>query len=93
MVPVTTSVTCTHCGAVRVYNIRGTFMAAEDRQMPVHKHRYDVWRFTKEAACPHHGGPADHRVTLDEYMASIVCSECGFTHLYDFALFDRNGGR
>lgn len=89
MLPVKTTVTCTNCGAERVYNIHGTYVATPIHSLPAHKHKYDIWRFDKEAVCPNHGAIARHEVTVDEYVSTIVCPVCHFTHLYDFAFFSR----
>ncbi len=89
MLPVTTTVTCTSCGAERVYNIHGTYVATPIPVLPEHRHKYDIWHFDRDAACPNHGGEARHRVTIDEYVATIVCPVCQFVHLYNFALFNR----
>lgn len=89
MLPVKTTVTCTSCGAERVYNIHGTYVATPLQALPEHRHRYDIWRFCKDAVCPNHGAIAPHDVTIDEYVATIVCPVCHFVHLYDFALFNR----
>jgi uncharacterized CHY-type Zn-finger protein len=89
MLPVKTTVTCEHCGAERVYNIHGTYVATPIDARPVHRHKYDTWRFTRDAVCPNHGGIARHEVTVDEYAAVILCPFCHFMHLYEFALYDR----
>jgi len=89
MLPVMTTVTCSNCSAERIYNIHGTYVATPVQAHPVHRHKYDVWSFEKEARCPNHGGVARHEVTVDEFVATIFCPACNFTHLYDFALFKR----
>ncbi len=89
MLPVKTTVTCRHCGATRIYNIHGTYVATPVDAGTVHRHKYDTWRFAKDAVCPNHGGEACHAVTVDEYDAIILCPVCHFMHLYKFALFDR----
>lgn len=89
MLPVKTTVTCENCGAERVYNIHGSYVATPVDVQPVRKHQYDIWRFTREAVCPNHGDIARHDVTIDEYMATILCPVCHFLRLYEFAFFNR----
>ena len=89
LLPVKATVTCTSCGARRLYNIHGTYVATPADARPVHQHQYDTWHFAREALCPNHGGLAVHAVTVDEFVATIVCPVCHFLHLYEFALFER----
>jgi DNA-directed RNA polymerase subunit RPC12/RpoP len=89
LLPVKTTVTCANCGARRLYNIHGTYVASPADTLPVHRHKYDVWHFDREAVCPNHGGAARHAVMVDEFVATIVCPVCNFLHLYEFALFER----
>ena len=89
LLPVKTTVTCMNCGAARLYNIHGTYVATPADTLPVRQHKYDTWHFAREAVCPNHGGAARHDVIVDEFLATIVCPVCHFMHLYEFALFDR----
>jgi transcription elongation factor Elf1 len=89
MLPVATTVTCTNCGAERIFNIHGTFATNCNIETPERKYKYEVWQFTKHARCPNCGNESDHKVTIDEYKATAVCPVCCFTHLYNFTVFTR----
>jgi transcription elongation factor Elf1 len=89
MLPVATTVTCTNCGAERIYNIHGTFATNCTLETPDQKCKYDVWQFTKQARCPNCGSESEHKVTMDEYKVSAVCPVCCYTHLYRFNVFTR----
>ncbi len=89
VLPVVTTVTCTNCGAERIFNIHGTFTTECRIETPGHKHKYDVWHLEKRAGCPNCGNEAEHKVTIDEYHVTAVCPVCCFTHIYNFNVFTR----
>jgi transcription elongation factor Elf1 len=93
VLPVITTVTCTNCGAERIFNVHGTFATSCDIKTEPRKHKYDVWHFTRNAKCPHCGNMSDHSVTMDEFKSVITCPVCCFTHLYNFSVYTRGRGK
>jgi len=87
MLSVSTTITCTNCGAERIYNIHGSFETNCNIETDDLKRKYDVWHFAKMARCPGCGDESEHKVTIDEYNVSSICPDCCFTRLYKIAIF------
>lgn len=83
-------VTCVNCGAERHYELECSHVPEHIPRFDVDKsRRYDAWKFSHRARCPHCGNRTDNEVTIDERKAAIVCPACRFTRVYTFNAYSK----
>jgi Zn finger protein HypA/HybF involved in hydrogenase expression len=87
--PSDATVTCTNCGAERLYVIHGFYVAngMPDFNTDSAKRKYDLWTFTKNVKCSNCLKQTDQEITLDEFRGVVVCPSCLFTRVYKLSVY------
>ncbi|MDK2989409.1 hypothetical protein [Methanoculleus sp.] len=77
-------VTCSSCGATRIFVPRFENIGATWVCTPLG--RYDIWRIEADAACKYCGVAGPHDLTIGYGHLATRCRNCGYAHFYRFNL-------